>query len=248
MNQRLDTGIFNLLSYVRTKWIKRKLRLNQNGRLLGENYASEVHQMSLKIPLDRIKTFEDREDKYHITDSDGKDSFTLKLRIGDNKNCKCQLRCSICDICPHSQFCSCPQSLINADMCVHAHVLARYLSNDTRREDTGQSTVELNDPVANDTEDKAGEDQSKPTPKQVEAVKSSNFVMIASEPIDCNDELSSLRQKMLTSLVVLMEEVKGCKNSQQLKICEKLLDKASESLKNPGCKKSKVSKRKNKAV
>eukprot|EP00794_Sanderia_malayensis_P017679 gene17679-19443_t len=209
VNKRVDTAVFNLLSYVRSKWLNRLENISkcEGRRCWREN--ERRHSTAEEMPLNSVKPLEDRDDKYEVMD----ENKTFTIRIKSDKACKCLLKCTECNICPHVYNCSCPESVLNAKLCTHTHLLSRYLSR------------------------KFGRRQAKRTGASNEAFISEQDSDASSNSADqelttCvygSSGVKPLKEKVLALLKVLTCDVKYCDDHEQLKKYKESIQKILNS-------------------
>ncbi len=223
MNRRVDTATFNLLCYTRKKWIDRTIKLNKGQNTQNtETIASEHHSLAENMLMNCVKPMEDRDDKYQITD----ENKTFTIRIRSEKNCHCMLRCVKCSICPHMHYCSCPDSVLNSQVCSHAHLLSRYLYGDKgwNAPDCNQTFMSLgNSKAIQCCREVASNEAEKLSNEAVNSALHSG-VTPTSEMRDCDQNITSLKEKAITKLREITKTIQRCENYGLLQIYDDLID------------------------
>lgn len=147
--KQLDILVKTLMKYTRDH-VLMKLRNIHKGKSEFHQRAltSSLHKQSFPLSLDDVSPIEDKDNEWNVLSIvhsiDEHNSqlqkvavrYTVKIRT---KHCctarlRCPMRCSDCAACSHQMTCSCiggenaeDSKMIDKHMCIHAHLVCRYL-------------------------------------------------------------------------------------------------------------------------
>lgn len=118
---RLDEAIYGLMQFIRDKKFERtikKLKKREPRKCLE---IEKSHKLAAEKKDSIIITC--MEDKKWVSTSQGDASKTYIItQVCDGPPC-CNLKCKICSVCLHMYHCSCPNNLIQINICKHIHRL-----------------------------------------------------------------------------------------------------------------------------
>ncbi|XP_044749811.1 uncharacterized protein LOC123310409 [Coccinella septempunctata] len=117
--KRLDKGICAIMQFVRDKLFDRLISRHK-GKICSKVKEIRVRHETM-TSLDKnllIKC----EDGWKIPSNTSEETYFIRKTDSDCQ--KCQLKCTLCNICIHEYICSCIDSSIKFNMCKHIHLVA----------------------------------------------------------------------------------------------------------------------------
>ena len=117
-NRRIDHLLSTLLKVARDKGFQRlrKLEVGKTSHRICE--INKRHKSATLMSSSDIQ--ESGEDKWIVASQTNRQLYTIEKLI---ESCECQVKCQICQICPHMYSCTCLDATIHATICKHIHLL-----------------------------------------------------------------------------------------------------------------------------
>ena len=120
-NKRIDMLLTTLLKMSRDKAFERlrKLEIGKRSHRICElNKRHKKAQQLLSSNL--IINAEEHTWTVASSETAGK---TYTIEKNEDTNCKCMIRCTECNICPHTYLCNCIDAVLNVTICKHVHLV-----------------------------------------------------------------------------------------------------------------------------
>lgn len=130
--KRLDKTINALIILMRDKMFDRIIRFSKQKKTSKMSKISDSHKRSLDISNNLITPAPNSLAKWMVQSSEDTEAHEYVIEKISN-DCKhmCELKCQICKICVHMFKCSCPDNVVNYNICKHIHGVCRYFLNET---------------------------------------------------------------------------------------------------------------------
>jgi hypothetical protein len=118
-NKRIDQLMLMLMKIARDKAYERLYKLE-----IGKNShrTSEVNKHH-KRAIDMFEKTAINVVEWGWTVASETTTDKTYMVTHDTEQCKCKIRCSMCNACPHMYHCSCMDTLLNVTVCKHAHLI-----------------------------------------------------------------------------------------------------------------------------
>ncbi|XP_035224085.1 uncharacterized protein LOC118196736 [Stegodyphus dumicola] len=139
VNHRLDSCLYQIFEYVKTKAIARLTKL-ERGKISNKiKCISNRHKNSLDMNFNSVKEIEDKS-LYSVKSSKSEHNYIVSI---NDFTCECHIKCILCNVCIHAVNCSCLDFLIRNVICKHIHLVVRKIGSKSDLLHSNNNTVEM---------------------------------------------------------------------------------------------------------